>query len=160
MRLCEACAKPLGPYRGRGRPPLYHPDCNKAEVAAKQRAYYEANKAELAAKKRAYYEANKAEVAARRRAYYEANKAELAARRRAYYEANKAEVAAKKRAYREANKADPISRVLEREARSPGIELRCACGGAYTSIESLVAHTGAAHDRLPTRKERTPIPGR
>ena len=50
----------------------------REEIAAKQRAYYEANREELAAKKRAYREANREEIAAKQRAYREANREELA----------------------------------------------------------------------------------
>ena len=49
-------------------------DNKQREIAAHQRAYYEANREEIAAKKRAYREANREEIAAKKRAYYEANR--------------------------------------------------------------------------------------
>ena len=54
------------------------------ELAAKQRAYYEANREEIAAKQRAYREANREEIAAKQRAYYEANREEWNAYLREY----------------------------------------------------------------------------
>ena len=69
---------------------------NKAKIAARQAAYYEANNAKIAA----YYEANKAKIAAQKAAYYEANNAKIAAQQYAYRQANKAKIAAWKAAWR------------------------------------------------------------
>ena len=46
----------------------------KAKIAARKKAYYEANREEIAAYQKAYREANREEIAARNKAYYEANR--------------------------------------------------------------------------------------
>ena len=85
--LEELDAEDYREARARDKELTYTPE--QRQIAAKQRAYYEANKEEIAAKQRAYREANKEKIAAYQRAYREANKEKIAAYQRAYYEANK-----------------------------------------------------------------------
>ena len=70
------------PYRGRGRPQAKCSHCRRAEIAAKQAAYYEEHRAEIAAKQAAYREEHRAEIAAKQAAYYEEHRAEIAAKQR------------------------------------------------------------------------------
>jgi hypothetical protein len=112
---CEGCAAELQ-YAGRGRPPKWCKRCRNAQLAEKQRRYYEQNKAELAEKQRRYREQNKAELAEKQRRYREQNKAEIAEKQRRYREQNKAEIAEKQRRYREQNKAE----IAEKQRRRAG----------------------------------------
>ena len=73
-------------------------------VAAQQKAYYEANREKLTAYQKAYYEANREKVAAQQKAYREANREKVAAYQEAYYEANREKLTAYHRAYCEANR--------------------------------------------------------
>ena len=78
----------------------------KQEVAARQKAWYEANKEEILAKQKAYQEANTEEKAAYQKVYREANKEELAAKAKAYNEANKGELASQQKVYKKAKRAE------------------------------------------------------
>lgn len=57
---------------------------SKEEIAAYQRAYYEANREEIAAKQRAYYEANKEERLDAHRRWIDANRERWNAYQREY----------------------------------------------------------------------------
>ena len=76
----------------------------KEEIAARDKAYYQANKEAIAAQQKAYREDNKEQRAAYDKAYREANKEELKAHKKAYREDNKEEIAAYDKAYYEDNK--------------------------------------------------------
>ena len=75
----------------------------KEEIAAHNKAYYEANKEEILVKRKVYYEANKEKELVKRKVYYEANKESISATQKAYREANREEIAVRRNIWRAAN---------------------------------------------------------
>ncbi len=85
----------------------------REEIAAYNKAYYEANKE---TKIKACREANKEKRAAYQKAWYEANKEKKLAYDKAYYEANREKKAATDKAWREANPDKIMAMLAKRRA--------------------------------------------